>query len=290
MTNQLLQEAIPRFYADGGEEILRNEAVILDSATMKFSSKVSNMGDEIDVLIDPIVTGSAYTGGDYATHETPTRTTEKVKVNKGFQIPFRLKETDQVQGKDVIKLAKSLAKSGLTSFALQAEADAAALYTEAGIPLTPSAGDAYDIDEDTAYRVLAYAAAQADAHKWPQQGRIAYLDPYYCMYLGIEALKLGGANSSQDEYKNGKTGRKIAGFEIRMSNTLYNAGGIYRPLFTLDKQSMAYVLQKKINITHKTQVGSPDDFYEGHAYYGIKVYRADKLMTLPTTYPSLNPQ
>ena len=290
MTNQLMQELIPRFFADGGEEILRNEAVILNGATMKFSNKISNMGDEITVNIDPIVSGASYTGGDYQTHETPTPTTEKIKVNKGFQIPFRIRETDKIQSKDIISMAKSLAKSGLTSFALQAESDAAALYTEAAIALTPDIGTSYAIDEDTAYRTLAYAAAQADENKWSQKNRVAYLDPYFCMYLGIEAIELGGGNSSQKEYKNGRIGRKIAGFDIRMANTIYNSGGIYRPIFMIEKQTMAYVLQKKIKVTHKTQVGTPDDFYEGHAYYGIKVYRPDKLMSLPTSYPTLNPQ
>ena len=289
MTNQALQEMIPQVWKDGYEELLKNELVITDGANQSFGQNVSKFGDAVIIEIEPNVTGSAWTGGDLTAPVQVAGSTAEGKVNKGYQYNFKIKNTDSLQARPTLQGAKNLIKTAMFNFAEAIEIEAAALYTEAGIVATDSVGDPILIDQDTAWEALAYMNNLFDKAKLPKKGRVAYLDSNFCTFLNIQGKNSNTEDSRQTEWKNGRTGKVLSGFEIRMSNNIYNDGAedpTYQPLFGMDKQYMGLAMQKDLELKYYMPEASLDDAWKGGAVYGLFVYRNDKFGTMKTKYGS----
>ena len=282
-----LDELICTQFNQTFEENLKNELVIGKLAATKYSDSVK-FGDESNVIMPGRVTMGDWTGGDLNFPEKVTSSIVKVKVNKGKQVNFELERDKEIQianceGQAQNDLVNEYSADARYQFRDAVDAALGALYPFAGYVLADSNDSDIILSADNAFDILSLMKAKfvrgTTGSAWVN-GKMAAIFPpeAIAVMLGMTQLQY-----TESQIKDKVTGfvTEKAGWKIYESNNIASPEeNVYRPLFGIEGESLASVIQSDMNLVPYMRDESLNKAYKGAAVYGVGAPRADKLGTV----------
>ncbi len=290
MTVQALQQLIPQTFKSTFVEQIYESLVFGDIANTEFSSSVKEYGDEVDVFIEPSITYNSWTGGDLNTREKLQAATTKIKINHGGQVHFYIPRTDTKQAAKNPEMAKKYTKKTNHSFANDIDEKLSVLYDQAGITID-SSGSPIDISSTNAWKVLVECQRQLKENlgcdSLAMKDLFFIAPPAYYAHLLVDNKPFYTEEARLEAYKNGKVGKKIAGFDLYESNNCFNSGGTHYCYFGVKKQALAVAVQKDIELISYIPDSSVDLTFKGAGLFGVGLYDARKFGVVKCTFANI---
>jgi len=249
------------------------------------------IGDEVNVQFDDMVTMSDYTGGDLdqSSAEYATTTTVKVKINKGKSVFFKLddakiRQIEKATPKEGLRLAKQYGKDAREQFARAINEACCKQYVRAGHMIAGSAGAAITVTTDNVGKIFALAAAKLQ--RGDDKGHTAFSEGQMLAIVSPELhafmSTMGILQYSDVLAKNYKTGYKgsFMGFDVIVDNNVAKDSSNYEyPLFGRAKRTIAGGIQDDFKLESGKMVGGFDTHYWGKGVFGVKAPLAYLLLT-----------
>ena len=268
------------------EENLKNDLVIAKLAAVKYSNNLK-YGDEANVIMPGRVSMADWSGGDLSSPEKVTSSIVKIKVNKGKQVNFEIERDKEIQitnagEEEQFALAGEYSADARYQFRDAVEASLGALYPFAGYVLDDSGSD-IALTTSNAFDILSLMKAKfsrgINGSAWVT-GKMAAIFPpeAIAVMLGMSELQY-----TESQVKDKVTGfvTEKAGWKIYESNNIASpSSNSYRPLFGIEGETLACVIQSDMNLVPYMRDESLNRAYKGGAVYGVAAPRADKLGTV----------
>ncbi len=272
-------------YSQTFETKFRNEIVIGKMAATNYSDNLK-FGDEANVVMPGRVKMTDWSGGDLNAPEKVTSSIVKIKVNKGKQVNFELEKAKEIQLQGSISdlqndLVDEYISDARYQFRDAVDSALGALYPFAGYVLDDNDSDIV-LTAENAFAVLSHMktkfARGNNGSAWVNGKMIAVFPPEaIAIMLGMTYLQY-----TESQVKDKSTGfvTEKAGWRIYESNNIATpAADSYRPLFGIEGESLACVIQKDMELVPYMRDASLNKAYKGGAVYGVGAPRADKLGT-----------
>ena len=283
----MLEDLICSQYSKDFERHLHNSLVIGKLAATKYEEGMS-FGDEKDVIMPGKVTLSDWDGGDLNTAEKVKSSIVKVKVDQGKQVNFEVEYAKAVQiakageGEAQTKLVEEYTKDAMYQFRDAIDTALGKLYPFAGYVIDDGNNGAVQITANNALSLLAYMKSKFsrghNGSAWQNGKMIAILPPeLIAIMLGMTMLQY-----TESQVKDVQTGivMEKAGWKIYESNNIYSPStGIYQPLFGVEGETLASVIQKDMSLIPYMREESINEAYKGAGMFGVSAPRADLLGT-----------
>jgi len=278
MTSKL-NIAIQKVFDKDLEKLLQKIMVFGNLACTKFDKDIISGGDTVKILYEGDVTLGDLTTTGQVTYGDTNVSSDEIKIDQKPYVTFRLTdmEADQMEGDQAKTILDSKVKRAAYKFKKHVEDNLATLYTKAGVTYNSLSGAGYQITKSTINDFLADMQVKFDEADLPEENRFATLPPWM-----VGMLTKADANqyteTGVDFRKNGFSG-EYAGFKVYKSNSVYNDGTNFYPMFGIDGESFALATQKK----PKVEDASRPDYFEQakkmRMLYGFGCHRSDKLGT-----------
>lgn len=249
------------------------------------------MGDEVDVEFDGMVTMSDYTGGDLNPNsvEYATKSTVKVKINKGASVFFKLDDAKirQIENaktnEEKIKLAKKYAEDTKKQFAQKVNKACCGQYVRAGKVISNS-GSAITLSVTNCHQI--FAKAKSELIKGDNNGHTAWVDGEMIAVISSDMQAfmstmnlLQYSDEMAKHYKSGYCGH-FMGFDVIVDNDVAKDGNGYEyPLFGRSAKTIAGGVQDEFELESGKPVGGFDTCYWGKGVFGVKAPLAYLLCT-----------
>ena len=283
----MLENLICTQYKKDFEKNFHNSLVIGKLASTSYETGMS-FGDEKDVIMPGRVTLSDWDGGDLNTAEKVKSSIVKVKVDQGKQVNFEIEHAKAIQmanageGEAQAKLASEYTSDAVYQFRDAIDTALGKLYPFAGYVVDDGNGGAVSITANNALSLLAYMKSKFsrghNGSAWQNGKMIAILPPeLIAIMLGMTMLQY-----TESQVKDVQTGVVLekAGWKIYESNNIYSPStGVYQPLFGVEGETLASVIQKDMNLIPYMRTESINEAYKGAGMFGVAAPRADMLGT-----------
>jgi len=269
------------------EENLRNKQMLNKLSVTRYEKNL-DYGDELDVILPGRVTMNPWSGGDLENVEVVKATTVKIPVDTGFQVNFELEKAkaDQIMNAPGVDAAKKLIREYTDDtrykFVDNLDQKVGGLAPLAGHKIDNN-GAAVVIDKDNAALNLALMGAKFKSDKnkfgtsWQDGKMIAFIDPFYEFHLMQSAPYLAFVETGATEIRKGAIAR-LFGWDIFVSNNLFtDADGNIYPMFGVEGESTASVIQTDIKLIPYMRQESLNNAFKGAGVMGAGLGRADKL-------------
>ncbi len=257
------------------------------------------LGDEVNVQFDDVISLADYTGGDLdpSSFEYANTSTVKVKINKGKSVGFKLddakiRQIETANDKEKVKLARKYGQDAKEQFARAINAACCKEYIRAGNLITGSGNSAITVSTSNVDKI--FATARVKLETGDNEGHTAWTDG---QMLAIVSPKLHGFMSTMGilQYsdvmaKNYKTGYKgnFMGFDVIVDNNIAkDSSGNEYPLFGRAKRTIAGGIQDEFKLESGTKVGGFDVHYWGKGVFGVKAPLAYLLCSAKLSVGSL---
>lgn len=240
------------------------------------------IGDEVNVQFDDLVTMSDYTGGDLdpANAEYAGTSTVKVKINKGKSVFFKLddakiRQIETASETERVKLAKKYGADGREQFARAINAACCQQYVRAGHIIQGSNGAALTVSDSNISKIFGQASVELQkgddkGHTgWSEGSMLAIVSPQLHGWMST----MGILQYSDVLAKNYKTGYKgnFMGFDVIVDqNIAKDSSGNEYPLFGRSKRTIAGGIQDEFTLESGKKVGGFDMHYWGKGVFGVK--------------------
>lgn len=275
----------------------KEELVVGKLANTEFKDHLRK-GQEVDILMPPMVTLSDYDGKDLGDAEEAGTSTAKIRIDKAKSFHFYV---DEVRKKEIadapdidqkVELAKAYCEDAVRQFAAAVDAAYADLYVNAGHYIDGNTGSAITLTENNALELFSlmqtkFQRGDDKGHtNWIDNQMIAVIPPEMQFYLKKMEM-LGNVESGHRKLEKGFIGR-LSGWDIHVSNNIKpNADGIMYPLFGIKGKTLAGGVQKKLEVVTYKPEKNFNTNYKGYAVYGVGAPRADllgsaKIKVVPT--------
>lgn len=283
----MLEQLICTQYSKDFEKNFEDSLVIGKLAAKRYEEGMS-FGDEKDVIMPGRVTLSDWDGGDLNTVEKVKSSIVKVKVDQGKQVNFEIEHAKAIQMANAgdsnaqAKLASEYTKDALYQFRDAIDSSLAKLYPYAGYVIDDGNGGAVQITANNALSLLAYMKSKFsrghNGSAWQNGKMIAILPPeLIAIMLGMTMLQY-----TESQVKDVQSGIVLekAGWKIYESNNIYSpSSGIFHPLFGVEGETLASVIQKDMKLIPYMRTESINEAYKGAGMFGVSAPRADMLGT-----------
>lgn len=249
------------------------------------------IGDEVNVIFDDMVTMSKYTGGDLdpSTAEYATSSTVKVKINEGESVFFKLddakiRQIETAKDSEKVKLARKYGEDAREMFARAVNEACCKQYVRAGHMITDTNAAALTVTKNNIAEIFAQASVylqQGDEKghtAWTDGSMLAVVSPQLHGWMST----MGILQYSDVLAKNYKTGYKgtFMGFDVIVDNNIQkDSSGNEYPLFGRAKRTIAGGIQDEFKLESGKKVGGFDVHYWGKGVFGVKAPLAYLLCT-----------
>ena len=281
-----LDKLICTQFSQSFEQNLKNELVIAKLAAVKYEQNLK-FGDEANVIMPGRVSMADWSGGDLNSPEKVTSSIVKIKVNKGKQVNFEIERDKaiQIEGAnqtDKCSLVDEYSSDARYQFRDAVDGALGALYPFAGYVLDDNDND-IALTADNAFDILSLMKAKfsrgINGSAWVT-GKMAAIFPpeAIAVMLGMSELQY-----TESQIKDKVTGfvTEKAGWKIYESNNIaIPSTNSYRPLFGIEGETLACVIQSDMNLVGYMRDESLNNAFKGAAVYGVAAPRADKLGTV----------
>lgn len=263
---------IPELWSGKIMKVLEKNLVFGSCCNRDYEGEIRAAGDTVRINSVGPVTVETYTKNSTTiTPEILNDAQTTLLIDKSDYFSFYVDDVDKAQSKgDVLAEGMSNAAYALAN---AADTNIGLLYTQAG-SITAST----PINSLNIFATLLSAAQSLDEYNVPREGRWAVLPPW--MITKLVLAKLLVENTSNDAYTNGFVGR-VAGFDIKESNNVYNSAGTYYPMLGSNKAISFAEQLSKVEAFRPEQKFA--DAVKGLHLYGAKVIYPDALVTITCT-------
>lgn len=279
-----LNLAIQKVFDKDLENLLKRNMVLGNLACTKFDKDIISGGDTVKILYEGDVTlGDLPVSGQVSYNDTNV-SSDEIKIDQKPYVTFRLTdmEANQLEGDQAATILQNKVQRAAYKFKKHVEDNLATLYTKAGVQYATSGtgslgGTGFQITKSTINDFLVAMQVKFDEADLPEENRFAVL-PAWVVGMMTSSDANQYTETGAEFRKNGFAG-SYAGFKIYKSNSIYNDGTNYYPLFGIDGESFALATQKK----PKVEDASRPDYFEKakkmRMLYGFGCHRNDKLGT-----------
>ena len=267
-----LNNFIPELWSGRINSVLQKSLVFGSCCNRDYEGELSQMGDIVRInTVGPVTIGTYTKNSTSITPQELHDSQSTLLIDKSDYFSFYIEDIDKAQASGNI-MAEAMNNA---AYALRDTADTniGLLYSQAGSIISTVA-----ITSLNAYECLLTAGQTLSQYNVPREGRWAVLPPWFITKLVLAKVLV--ENTTNTALDNGFVGR-VAGFDIKESNNVYNTGGTYYPMFGTNK-AMSFVDQ-----INKVEAYRPEakfqDAVKGLHVYGCRVVYPEALVVQTCT-------
>lgn len=278
-----LNLAIQKVFDKDLQPLLKRSLVLGSLANTKFDKDIISGGDTVKMLYEGDVTVSDYAGAGI-TYNDSNLSSDEIRIDQKPYATFRITDIEaaQLMGDQAKTVLDAKVQRAAYKFKKHIDDNLATLYTKAGILYATSGtgslgGTGLQITKSSVADFLADMQVKFDEADIMEENRFAVLPPWV-----IGMLTKSDANQYTEtgvEYRKAGFAGEYAGFKVYKSNSIYNDGTNWYPLFGVEGESFALATQKQ----PKVEDASRPDYFENAKkmlmLYGFGCHRSDKLGT-----------
>jgi len=277
-----LQNFIPEIWSGRLLARLNDNLVYRNVCNTEYEGDIRSYGDVVKISELGTITINSYsaTSTGALTVQQLSDAQKELRVNQSKYFAFWLDDQDNAQTNP--KLLGAALDQAAWSWANNIDEHIAGFYGQAGVAVGGNSTTGVDVTSTNVLKYLSLAQQKLDETNTPQ-GRWIVVPPWFQQKMTLAGITLDTANSAL--LGAGYIGRTFYGFDVYVSNNVYQASGTdraaimcgYRGSIALAVQVITTRQESSGTIGFKTLV-------KGLVVYGAKVVRPNNLGILWADY------